>query len=85
MKMNKKQYDILKKDLTAVFAKHKFNPCALPVVGQREVEKQITERVLYDYYHPATYGSKVIFDEFVKTNNFKCKILCEDRFALIEN
>ena len=71
MKMNKKQYNDLKKDLAKVFAKHRFDPCALPVVGQREVEQQITNRELYNYYHPATYGSKTIFDEFVKTKDLK--------------
>ena len=71
MKMNKKQYDTLKKDLTAVFAKHKFNPCALPVKGQRAVERQIKERQFYEYYHPATYGSKAIFDEFCRSYDLK--------------
>ena len=51
MKMNKKQYNDLKKDLAKVFAKHKFDPCALPVVGQREVEKQITNVTTLLCYH----------------------------------
>ena len=46
MKMNKKQYNDPKKDLTAVFAKHKFDPVLCPVVGQREVEKQQRTTVL---------------------------------------
>ena len=69
--MNKKQYNNLLKDLTAVFVKHGFDPRALPVKGQKQVEDKIKNIKPYEYYHPNTYGSKNIFDEFVKTKNLK--------------
>ena len=37
-----------------------------------------------DYDLTYAPGVKKAIDEFVKTNDFKCKIICEDRFALIE-
>jgi len=38
-----------------------------------------------DYDLSYAPGVKKAIDEFVKNNNFKCKIICDDRFALIEN
>ena len=38
---------------------------------QRAVEKQIKERQFYEYYHPATYGSKAVFDEFCRSYDLK--------------
>jgi hypothetical protein len=38
-----------------------------------------------DYNLGSAPGVKKAIDEFVKTNNFKCEIICDDRFALIEN
>jgi hypothetical protein len=38
-----------------------------------------------DYNLGSAPGVKKAIDEFVKNNNFKCKIICDDRFALIEN
>ena len=70
-KMNKKQYNSFKKDLLAVYAKHGFDPRALPVKGQREVEDKISNRVAYEYYHPGTYVSKPVYQEFTATNNLK--------------
>ena len=38
-----------------------------------------------DYNLGSAPGVKKAIDEFVKTNNFKCEIICDNRFALIEN
>ena len=38
-----------------------------------------------DYNLGSAPGVKKAIDEFIKTNNFKCKIFCDNRFALIEN
>jgi hypothetical protein len=38
-----------------------------------------------DYNLGSAPGVKKAIDEFVKNSNFKCKIICDDRFALIEN
>lgn len=69
--MNRKQYNDLRADLAAVFEKHGFDARALPVKGQRQVEERIKNRQPFQIYHPGTYGSKNIFDEFTKTGNLK--------------
>jgi len=38
-----------------------------------------------DYNLGSAPGVKKAVDEFIKTNNLKCKIICENGFALIEN
>ena len=71
--MNQKQYEDLKADLLAVFEKHGFDPINLKVKGQKSVEKKILRMrdQPYQIYHPETYGSPAIFEEFQKTRNLK--------------
>tara|TARA_Y100000992_G_scaffold152702_1_gene101825 strand:- start:487 stop:1125 length:639 start_codon:yes stop_codon:yes gene_type:complete len=62
-------YDTVKNDLN----------CCLEVINS-------SGTVLCDDYNLGAQAPevKIAIDEFVKTNNFKCEILCEDRFAKIE-
>lgn len=69
--MNQKQYNEFRQDLAQVYNKYGFDPKTLPVQGQRKVEEIIKNREPHKYYHPATYGSKDIFDEFQRTGNLK--------------
>jgi len=62
-------YDTVKNDLN----------CCLEVVN-------LNGTILCDDYNLGAQAPevKIAIDEFVKTNNLKCEILCEDRFAKIE-
>ena len=62
-------YDTVKNDLN----------CCLEVINSNGT-------VLCDDYNLAAQAPevKIAIDEFVKINNFKCEILCDDRFAKIE-
>ena len=62
-------YDTVKNDLN----------CCLDVINSNGT-------VLCDDYNLAAQAPevKIAIDEFVKTNNLKCEILCDDRFAKIE-
>ena len=62
-------YDTVKNDLN----------CCLEVVN-------LNGTIFCDDYNLGAQAPevKIAIDEFVKTNNLKCEILCEDRFAKIE-
>ena len=62
-------YDTVKNDLN----------CCLEVINSNGT-------VLCDDYNLAAQAPevKIAIDEFVQKNNFKCEILCDDRFAKIE-
>ena len=69
--MKQSQYNELTADLKAVFIKHGFGSHTLKVQGQTKQEEAILARVPYPKYHPETYGSTAIFEEFKRTGNLK--------------
>ena len=69
--MKQSQYNELTADLKAVFIKHGFGSHTLKVQGQSKQEEAILSRVPYPKYHPETYGSTAIFEEFKRTGNLK--------------
>ena len=80
-----KKMDMSKIDFVFLDGGHKYNTVVNDLNSCMDVLKFNGSILCDDYNLGSAPGVKTAIDEFVKTNDFKCKIICEDRFALIEN
>jgi predicted O-methyltransferase YrrM len=80
-----KKMDMSKIDFVFLDGGHEYNTVVNDLNSCIDVLKFNGSILCDDYNLGSAPGVKKAIDEFVKTNNFKCKIICDDRFALIEN
>jgi len=79
-----KKMDMSKIDFVFLDGGHEYNTVVNDLNSCIDVLKFNGSILCDDYNLGSAPGVKKAIDEFVKNNNFKCKIICEDRFALIE-
>ena len=79
-----KQMDMSKIDYVFLDGGHEYNTVINDLDSCIDVLKFNGSILCDDYNLGSAPGVKKAIDEFVKTNDFKCKIICDDRFALIE-
>ncbi|MDC0895201.1 class I SAM-dependent methyltransferase [Candidatus Pelagibacter sp.] len=80
-----KKMDMSKIDFVFLDGGHEYNTVVNDLNSCIDVLKFNGSILCDDYNLGSAPGVKKAIDEFVNNNNFKCKIICEDRFALIEN
>ena len=80
-----KKMDMSKIDFVFLDGGHQYNTVVNDLNSCMDVLKFNGSILCDDYNLCSAPGVKKAIDEFVKTNNFKCEIICDDRFALIEN
>ena len=80
-----KKMDMSKIDFVFLDGGHEYNTVVNDLNSCADVLKFNGSILCDDYNLGYAPGVKKAIDEFVKANNFKCKIFCDDRFALIEN
>ena len=80
-----KKMDMSKIDFVFLDGGHEYNTVVNDLNSCIDVLKFNGSILCDDYNLGSAPGVKKAIDEFVKTNNFKCEIICDDRFALIEN
>ena len=80
-----KKIDMSKIDYVFLDGGHEYNTVVNDLNSCIDVLKFNGSILCDDYNLGSAPGVKKAIDEFVKNNNFKCKIICDDRFALIEN
>ena len=80
-----KKMDMSKIDFVFLDGGHEYNTVVKDLNSCIDVFKFNGSILCDDYNLGSAPGVKKAIDEFVKNNNFKCKIICDDRFALIEN
>ena len=80
-----KKMDMSKIDFVFLDGGHEFNTVVNYLNSSIDVLKFNGSILCDDYNLGSAPGVKKAIDEFVKNNNFKCKIICDNRFALIEN
>jgi SAM-dependent methyltransferase len=80
-----KKMDMSKIDFVFLDGGHEYNTVMNDLNSCIDVLKFNGSILCDDYNLGSAPGVKKAIDEFVKTNNFKCEIICDDRFALIEN
>ena len=80
-----KKMDMSKIDFVFLDGGHQYNTVVNDLNSCMDVLKFNGSILCDDYNLGSAPGVKKAIDEFVNNNNFKCKIICEDRFALIEN
>ena len=80
-----KKMDMSKIDFVFLDGGHEFNTVVNDLNSCIDVLKFNGSILCDDYNLGSAPGVKKAIDEFVKNNNFNCKIICDDRFALIEN
>jgi len=80
-----KKMDMSKIDFVFLDGGHQYNTVVNDLNSCIDVLKFNGSILCDDYNLGSAPGVKKAIDEFVKNNNFKCKIICDDRFALIEN
>ena len=80
-----KKMDMSKIDFVFLDGGHQYNTVVNDLNSCMDVLKFNGSILCDDYNLSSAPGVKKANDEFVKNNNFKCKIICDDRFALIEN
>jgi len=80
-----KKMDMSKIDFVFLDGGHQYNTVVNDLNSCMDVLKFNGSILCDDYNLGSAPGVKKAIDEFVKTNNFKCEIICDDRFALIEN
>ena len=80
-----KKMDMSKIDFVFWDGGHEYNTVVNDLNSCIDVLKFNGSILCDDYNLGSAPGVKKAIDEFVKNNNFKCEIICEDRFALIEN
>ena len=80
-----KKMDMSKIDFIFLDGGHEYNTVVNDLNSCIDVLKFNGSILCDDYNLGSAPGVKKAIDEFVKTNNFKCEIICDDRFALIEN
>ena len=79
-----KKMDMSKIDFVFLDGGHEYNTVVNDLNSCIDVLKFNGSILCDDYNLGSAHGVKKAIDEFVKNNNFKWKIICEDRFALIE-
>jgi predicted O-methyltransferase YrrM len=80
-----KKIDMSKIDFVFLDGGHEYNTVVNDLNSCIDVLKYNGSILCDDYNLGSAPGVKKGIDEFVKNNNFKYKIICDDRFALIEN
>jgi len=80
-----KKMDMSKIDFVFLDGGHQYNTVVNDLNSCIDVLKFNGSILCDDYNLGSAPGVKKAIDEFVKNNNFKCEIICDDRFALIEN
>ena len=80
-----KKMDMSKIDYVFLDGGHEYNTVVNDLNSCIDVLKFNGSILCDDYNLGSAPGVKKAIDEFVKTNNFKCEIICDNRFALIEN
>ena len=80
-----KKMDMSKIDFVFLDGGHEYNTVVNDLNSCIDVLKFNGSILCDDYNLGSAPGVKKAIDEFVKNNNFKCKIICDNRFALIEN
>jgi predicted O-methyltransferase YrrM len=80
-----KKMDMSKIDFVFLDGGHQYNTVVNDLNSCMDVLKFNGSILCDDYNLGSAPGVKKAIDEFVRINNFKCKIICDDRFALIEN
>ena len=80
-----KKMDMSKIDFVFLDGGHEYNTVVNDLNSCIDVLKFNGSILCDDYNLGSAPGVKKAIDEFVKNNNFKCEIICDDRFALIEN
>jgi len=80
-----KKMDMSKIDFVFLDGGHEYNTVMNDLNSCIDVLKFNGSILCDDYNLGSAPGVKKAIDEFVKNSNFKCKIICDDRFALIEN
>ena len=80
-----KKMDMSKIDFVFLDGGHEYNTVVNDLNSSIDVLKFNGSILCDDYNLGSAPGVKKAIDEFVKNNNFKCEIICDDRFALIEN
>jgi predicted O-methyltransferase YrrM len=80
-----KKMDMSKIDFVFLDGGHQYNTVVNDLNSCIDVLKFNGSILCDDYNLGSAPGVKKAIDEFVKNNNFKCKIICDDRFASIEN
>ena len=80
-----KKMDMSKIDFVFLDGGHQYNTVVNDLNSCIDVLKFNGSILCDDYNLGSAPGVKKAIDEFVNNNNFKCKIICDDRFALIEN
>jgi predicted O-methyltransferase YrrM len=80
-----KKIDMSKIDFVFLDGGHEYNTVVNDLNSCIDVLKCNGSILCDDYNLGSAPGVKKGIDEFVKNNNFKYKIICDDRFALIEN
>ena len=80
-----KKMDMSKIDFVFLDGGHQYNTVVNDLNSCMDVLKFNGSILCDDYNLGSAPGVKKAIDEFVKTNNFKCEIICDNRFALIEN
>ena len=79
-----KKIDMGKIDFVFVDGGHDYNTVMNDLNHCKEVINLNGTVLCDDYNLSYAPGVKRAIDEFVKNNNFKCEIICENRFAKIE-
>ena len=80
-----KKMDMSKIDFVFLDGGHQYNTVVNDLNSCIDVLKFNGSILCDDYNLGSAPGVKKAIEEFAKNNNFKCEIICDDRFALIEN
>jgi len=79
-----KKIDMKKIDFVFIDGGHQYNTVINDLNNCKEVIDLNGTVLCDDYNLSSAPGVKKAIDEFVEKNNYKCEIICENRFAKIE-
>ena len=79
-----KKIDMKKIDFVFIDGGHEYNTVSNDLNNCKEVIDLNGTVLCDDYNLGSAPGVKKAIDEFVYKNNYKCEIICENRFAKIE-
>tara|TARA_B100001287_G_C22574602_1_gene477964 strand:+ start:138 stop:767 length:630 start_codon:yes stop_codon:yes gene_type:complete len=79
-----KKIDMKKIDFVFIDGGHEYNTVINDLNNCKEVIDLNGTVLCDDYNLGSAPGVKKAIDEFINENNFKCEIICENRFAKIE-
>ena len=79
-----KKIDTSKIDYVFLDGGHDYITVKNDLINCKEVLNNNGTLLCDDYNLSYAPGVKKAIDEFVETNNFKCQIICDDRFAKIK-